>query len=130
MDCVIYCKYFGYGFNFSPYLVNQVKRLYDTFHEPFKRVVASCPAVPETSALSNAELGSVDEDKEVEETEDESKRRKKEPELTVKSALSVAFSKYADKVKKNNSKTQREEKGETSAAMEAETEKRWDRSDQ
>ncbi|XP_021817469.1 DNA excision repair protein ERCC-1 isoform X2 [Prunus avium] len=102
----------------------KVKRLYDTFHEPFKRVVASCPAVPETSALSNAELGSVDEDKEVEETEDESKRRKKEPELTVKSALSVAFSKYADKVKKNNSKTQREEKGETSAAMEAETEKR------
>ncbi|XP_008246508.1 PREDICTED: DNA excision repair protein ERCC-1 isoform X1 [Prunus mume] len=101
----------------------KVKRLYDTFHEPFKRVVASRPAVPETSAPSNAEPGSVDEeDKEAEETEDESKRRKKEPELTVKSALSVAFSKYADKVNKKNSKTQREEKGETSAAMEAETE--------
>lgn len=125
VDCVVYCKYFGYGLNFSPYLVYQVKRLYDTFHEPFKRVVASRPAVPETSAPSNAEPGSVDEeDKEAEETEDESKRRKKEPELTVKSALSVAFSKYADKVNKKNSKTQREEKGETSAAMEAETEKR------
>ncbi|KAK9291756.1 hypothetical protein L1049_019706 [Liquidambar formosana] len=36
---------------------------------------------------------------------DASKRRKKEPELTVKSALSAAFSKYADKVVKKNNKS-------------------------
>ncbi|EXB56542.1 DNA excision repair protein ERCC-1 [Morus notabilis] len=103
----------------------KVKRLYDSFHEPFKRVVPSYPAVPETSTQNNAEVGSANEDKEAKEEKDrekESKRRKKEPQLTVKSALSAAFSKYADKVRKKNNKSQGEGRGETSAATEQEAE--------
>lgn len=99
--------------------------MYDTFHEPFKRVVSSGPADPETSAQNSAETCPVSEDKELEEKdkEDESKRKKKEPELTVKSALSAAFAKYADKVGKKNNKSPEESNGETSnAAMEAEAE--------
>ena len=34
----------------------QVRRLYDTFHEPFKRVVPSYPADPETSTQKNDEI--------------------------------------------------------------------------
>lgn len=76
--------------------------MYDTFHEPFKRVVSNGPAVPESSAPNNAEPCQGSENKEEEkEKEDESKHKKKEPESTVKSALSAAFAKYADKVGKN-----------------------------
>lgn len=105
---------------------NQVKRLYDTFHEPFKRVVSSGPTVPEASAQNNAEPCSVNEDKgdeeeEKKDTEDETKHKKKEPELTVKSALSAAFAKYADKVGKKNRKSPGgKRKGETSNAIEDE----------
>jgi DNA excision repair protein ERCC-1 len=77
--------------------------LYDTFHEPFKRVVSSRPAVSETPGQDNAEPCSVSEEKEEDtSTEDANKRKKKEPELTVKSALSAAFAKYADKAGKKN----------------------------
>lgn len=75
--------------------VQQVRRLHDTFHEPFKRVVSSRPAVSETPVQDNAEPSSVSEEKEEE-------HKKKEPELTVKSALSAAFARYADKVGKKN----------------------------
>ncbi|XP_050381926.1 DNA excision repair protein ERCC-1 [Argentina anserina] len=81
----------------------KVKRLHDTFHEPFKRVVASRPAVPESSPLDNAEPLSVTEDKDKKDTGEESKHRNKEPEPTVKSALSAAFAKYADRVQKKKS---------------------------
>ncbi|KAF2307173.1 hypothetical protein GH714_025282 [Hevea brasiliensis] len=43
----------------------KVKRLYDTFHEPFKRVVSSHPVVPETSPKDN-EPSSVNEVTDVE----------------------------------------------------------------
>ncbi|XP_024186352.1 DNA excision repair protein ERCC-1 [Rosa chinensis] len=99
----------------------KVKRLYDTFHEPFKRVVASRPAVSESSPPNNAEPCSVTEDKEIKDTEEENKRRKKEPEPTVKSALSAAFAKYADRVKKKKSPELKN--GDTSVSMEAEAEK-------
>ncbi|XP_062003873.1 DNA excision repair protein ERCC-1 [Rosa rugosa] len=99
----------------------KVKRLYDTFHEPFKRVVASRPAVSESSPPNNAEPCSVTEDKEIKDTEEENKRRKKEPEPTVKSALSAAFAKYADRVQKKKSPELKN--GDTSVAMEAEAEK-------
>ncbi|TXG65607.1 hypothetical protein EZV62_006882 [Acer yangbiense] len=53
----------------------------DTFHEPFKRAVSSHPPIPETEATG------VEKD-----TQDTSKiTRKKESELTVKSALSAPF---------------------------------------
>lgn len=96
-----------------------MKRLYDTFHEPFKRVISSHPVVPETSSKGN-EPSSINEVTDVEkEDEDASKRRKKEPELTVKSALSTAFAKYADKFGKRNDKSHGEKAGETSVAVES-----------
>lgn len=98
----------------------KVKRLYETFHEPFKRVVASRPAVSESTVPDNAGPCSVTEDKEMKETEEESKRRKKEQEPTVKSALSAAFAKYADRVKTKNSKSPLMKNGDTSVAEEAE----------
>lgn len=101
----------------------QVKRLFDTFHEPFKRVESSRQAIPETSVQNkaaspdtsirnNAEPSSLNEDKQ-KDVEDVSKRRKKEPDFSVKSALSVAFARYSDKVGKKNNTSQVEEKRES-----------------
>ncbi|KAK3200336.1 hypothetical protein Dsin_023751 [Dipteronia sinensis] len=96
----------------------KVKRLHDTFHEPFKRVISSHPPVPETPVqkdvepcLETEEATGVGKD-----TEDTSKkRRKKESELTVKSALSAAFAKYADKIGKKSNNSPGKNRGETSA---------------
>lgn len=98
--------------------MNQVKRLYETFHEPFKRVVSSQPTIPESTFQKYAEPRSLSEVTEVEkDTEDASKRRKKEPELTVKSALSAAFAKYADRIDKKKNRSPGNKEGETSAAQ-------------
>ena len=73
--------------------------MYDTFHEPFKRVIPKQPSTVETSA----QLFTPSEAKEdVKETGRSSKRDKKEPNLTVKSALSAAFAKYKDKISTEN----------------------------
>ncbi|OMO89239.1 DNA repair protein rad10 [Corchorus olitorius] len=95
----------------------KVKRLYDTFHEPFKRVVSSIPTMPETPVSKDTEPGSVTEVTEAEkDTEDTSKRRKKEPETNVKSALTAAFAKYASKINKKNNKSEGKEGEGTNAA--------------
>lgn len=110
----------------------KVKRLFDTFHEPFKRVESSRQAIPETSVpnkpaspvssiRNDAESSSLIEDKQ-EDIEDVSKRRKIEPEVTVKSALSAAFAKYSDRVGKKKSTSQVEEKGESIVCKESEAE--------
>lgn len=65
----------------------------------------------------------MNEDKKEKDTEKESKRRKEEPQLAVKSALSASFAKYMDKVGKKNNKSQGEVIGETSSAVEQEAEK-------
>lgn len=97
--------------------MNQVKRLYDTFHEPFKRIASSQPNIPQATLQKAAEPHSLSEVMEVDkETEDASKRRKKEPELTVKSALSTAFAKYADKIGKKDNSSPGNKEEETSAA--------------
>lgn len=85
-------------------LIHQVRRLYDTFHEPFKRVISTHPAVPETPTQNNTEPRSVGEEQDMDgkRTEDASKQ-KKEPDLNIKSALSAAFAKYADKIGKSSS---------------------------
>lgn len=41
--------------------LDQVKCLYDTFHEPFKRVVSHHPPIPETPSLKDVEPSSVNE---------------------------------------------------------------------
>ncbi|KAE9618976.1 hypothetical protein Lal_00047786 [Lupinus albus] len=103
----------------------KVKRLWDTFHEPFKRVessrqpipetsVQNKPASPDTSIRNNAESSSVNEDKQ-KDVEDMSKRRKKEPELSVKSALFEAFTKYSNRLGKRNNTSQVEGNGEPEA---------------
>ncbi|KDO59543.1 hypothetical protein CISIN_1g0458232mg, partial [Citrus sinensis] len=79
-------------------------------------VVSSHPPIPETPSQKDVEPSSVNEVTEVEkDAEDVNKRRKKELELTVKSALSAAFSKYADKMGKKKN-TLSAEVGETSAS--------------
>ncbi|GKV08958.1 hypothetical protein SLEP1_g20527 [Rubroshorea leprosula] len=102
----------------------KVKRLYDTFHEPFKRIVSSQPAVPETSVQKNAEPSSAGEVAEVEKDgEDINKRRKTEPELNVKSALKAAFAKYAQtNGQKNNKSTVAKKAVEHSIAMKPQAE--------
>ncbi|XP_071936905.1 DNA excision repair protein ERCC-1-like isoform X1 [Coffea arabica] len=99
----------------------KVKRLYDTFHEPFKRVVPIRPSVPENSVHVNAEATSASENKEDDkEIEDANKKRKKESELAVKSALSVAFAKYSDRIgRKNNNSEKNETEEESIATVEA-----------
>ncbi|KAL7259474.1 hypothetical protein ACSBR1_005383 [Camellia fascicularis] len=96
----------------------KVKRLYDTFHEPFKRVVPKHLPIPEISTQNNAEPFRVSEVKEDEKEEDANKRKKKEPEITIKSALSAALSKYSDKIGKKNNNSQQEKIGESSSAVE------------
>ena len=103
--------------------MDQVKRLYDTFHEPFKRVIPSCSAVPENPVHNNAEPSSVNEVVEVDnDMEDASKRRKKEPESTVKSALSAAFAQYSEKIGKRNNRAQGKKDEEKGHAPETEAE--------
>ncbi|XP_012569867.1 DNA excision repair protein ERCC-1 [Cicer arietinum] len=109
----------------------KVKRLYDTFHEPFKRVESSRQAILETSVQNkpdnldislrkNAESSSSLEDKQ-KGVDNASKRRKKEPDLTVKTALSEAFAKFSDRVGKSNITSKLKEKGESIVESDAET---------
>ncbi|MBA0875014.1 hypothetical protein Goshw_025096 [Gossypium schwendimanii] len=95
----------------------KVKRLHDTFHEPFKRIVSSNPSVPETPVCKDAEPSSASEVIEADKyTEDTSKRRKKENEINIKSALTAAFAKYAGKNSKMNNKSEGNKGGGTLAA--------------
>lgn len=81
--------------------------MYETFHEPFKRVVSHKTTISGTpTKTAPVPEGNVDE----KDTEDASDRKKKEPELTVKSALSEAFAKYSGKVGAKNNKTQLKKK--------------------
>ncbi|CAH8392395.1 unnamed protein product [Eruca vesicaria subsp. sativa] len=86
----------------------KVKRLYDTFHEPFKRAVSSYPSVTEPTVqetevqkdVNSVEPVEADEDF----VEDSRKRKKKEPEKTVKNALSAVFTRYSDRLTKKKDK--------------------------
>ncbi|KAI3470705.1 hypothetical protein Pfo_027368 [Paulownia fortunei] len=92
----------------------KVKRLHDTFHEPFKRAVPNHAPIAENAVDNHAGLVSENERNENEkEILDASKRRKKEAELSVKSALKAAFAKYSGPIgRKRNTLVQdeREEK--------------------
>ncbi|XP_059652518.1 DNA excision repair protein ERCC-1 isoform X2 [Cornus florida] len=98
----------------------KVKRLHDTFHEPFKRVLPSRPSVPETPGQNNVEPHLVSEGKEDDkEAEETSKRSKKEPELNIKLALSAAFAKFSDKIGKKDNRSQCEKGEDTSVSVDA-----------
>lgn len=87
-------------------IINQVKRLYETFHEPFKRVVSH----KTTNLGTPTKTAPVPEGNVNEKDEEDSGEHKKEPELTVKSALAEAFTKYSGKVGETNNKTQLKKK--------------------
>lgn len=76
----------------------KVKRLYDTFHEPFKRVAVSRPSQPEANAQASADTSSAKKDQEAAKEEDDEIKKNKAQEVTVRSALSAAFAKYSDKI--------------------------------
>ena len=108
---------------------HQVKRLFDTFHEPFKRVEPSLQNIPETPAQNNlagpmtsaqndAEA-SLNEDKHEDVDDHVGKQRKKETELSVKSALYAAFVKYADRVGRKSNTSEGVEEEESSIIMES-----------
>ncbi|TMW95207.1 hypothetical protein EJD97_009254 [Solanum chilense] len=100
----------------------KVKRLYDAFHEPFKREVPKRQCIPETSVANESHPGSSNTKEDEKEIVDTSNSEKKEPEVTVKSALSAAFAKYSHKItRKKNNKSQEEEKGKCSTNEEAKT---------
>lgn len=92
----------------------KVKRLYDTFHEPFKRAASSYPSVVEPTVTEtevhkdvNSEEPVVEADEDF--VEDSRKRKKKEPEKSVKTALSTVFARYSDKLCKKKEKDTRTE---------------------
>lgn len=103
----------------------KVKRLYDTFHEPFKRVVPSQSTTLKAPLQNKAnEPSSVNKITEMEnKLEETSKRRKQEPESSLKSALSDAFAKYNNKLAKRDNKFKREDE-DTSVSIPAEVETR------
>lgn len=90
-----------------------MKRLYDTFHEPFKRAASSYPSVVEPTVtatevqkdVNSEEPAEADEDF----VEDSRKRKKVEPEKSVKTALSTVFARYSDKLCKKKEKDTRTE---------------------
>jgi len=92
---------------FTPEL--KVKRLYDTFHEPFKRVTPSRATVPDAPTQSDPGTSSLATEALTDEREiqDTSKRQKKEPEVIIKSALSEAFAKYSGKLGKKGARLQK-----------------------
>ncbi|KAL1802326.1 hypothetical protein ACET3Z_030973 [Daucus carota] len=84
----------------------KVKRLYETFHEPFKRVVSHKTTVLATPTQTAPMPDGKENEKH---TKDASKRKQKEPELTVKSALLEAYVKYSSKVGAKNNNTELKE---------------------
>ncbi|MCD7455104.1 Excision repair cross-complementation group 1 [Datura stramonium] len=99
----------------------KVKRLHDTFHEPFKREVPKRQCIPETSVANESHPGSSSTKEDEKEVGVASNCEKKEPEVTVRSALSAAFAKYSHKVARKKNKSQEEEEGKCSANEEAKT---------
>ncbi|XP_026402037.1 DNA excision repair protein ERCC-1-like isoform X2 [Papaver somniferum] len=102
----------------------KVKRLYDTFHEPFKHDVSSLHATTGTEAPSDGNAGSSSSDIIMEPGNGSgvaNKLMKKEPSLTVKSALKAAFAKYADKVHAKPPGEKAEEKNSLSVEVKEHT---------
>lgn len=106
----------------------QVKRLYDTFHEPFRRVVSKPTIVQDASIQEKAEASLMgdNDSRESEEKEAAASKHGKEPITTVRSALTAAFAKYSEKVGKQDARNSSGEKGEetsSEAIPETETDK-------
>ncbi|KAG0474948.1 hypothetical protein HPP92_014634 [Vanilla planifolia] len=83
----------------------KVKRLYDTFHEPFRRV-SSRPMVTTTEVVDKMdEEPKKDEDNSAtDEGPSHASEGNKDTRMNVRTALDAAFAKYAEKVRKHDRK--------------------------
>ncbi|MQL98247.1 hypothetical protein Taro_030953 [Colocasia esculenta] len=100
----------------------KVKRLYDTFHEPFRRI-SSQSTIPSEASVGEkipGESSSVVEGAEIVEEKADSSEAGKEPGMTVKSALSAAFAKYSDKVRKQERRNRSVAPGEETSGASSE----------
>ncbi|KAI0520543.1 hypothetical protein KFK09_008019 [Dendrobium nobile] len=88
----------------------KVKRLYDTFHEPFRRVSNRPPTVTIAEAFSKSKneakepLKDDGEKTEIDEGKSEASKAEKESSGNVRSALDAAFAKYAERAGKRDRK--------------------------
>ncbi|XP_011091480.1 DNA excision repair protein ERCC-1 isoform X1 [Sesamum indicum] len=99
-------------------MIVQVKRLYDTFHEPFKRAVPNHAPVSENPIDNHGHTSESERNEDEKETLDASKRQKKEAEVSVRSALKAAFAKYPCAIgKKSNTIVQDKKEEKTVAAQ-------------
>lgn len=82
--------------------IQQVKRLYDTFHEPFKRSVPhpSVPVAENPIGNKGGPTSGSERNEEIEEKRETSKEDKKKEEVSVRSALKAAFAKYSGSKRK------------------------------
>ncbi|KAL6004402.1 hypothetical protein ACLOJK_004955 [Asimina triloba] len=94
----------------------KVKRLYDTFHEPFRRDAPKPPVTLEASLQDKGKLVSEDKDSMEAGEQNPDGATKNEPSMTVRSALSAAFAKYKDKINKQDVKSSPVDKNEGTAA--------------
>ncbi|MQL98243.1 hypothetical protein Taro_030949, partial [Colocasia esculenta] len=100
----------------------KVKRLYDTFHEPFRRI-SSQSTIPSEASVGEklpGESSSVVEGAEIVEEKADSSEAGKEPGMTVKSALSAAFAKYSDKIRKQERRNRSVAPGEETSGASSE----------
>ncbi|XP_034572997.1 DNA excision repair protein ERCC-1 isoform X2 [Setaria viridis] len=81
----------------------KVKQLYDTFHEPFKRVSARPNlVVPDTPDREKASGQPPSTNDSSENTAEKSETSKKKKGSDVRSALTTAFAKYSEKIRSQN----------------------------
>ncbi|KAJ4957724.1 hypothetical protein NE237_024835 [Protea cynaroides] len=105
----------------------KVRRLYETFHEPFKRSASSHPTdVPEAPVQEDTAPHSMDNDVEANEEEGVAiKQKKEDPDMKMKSALNTAFAKFSDKIrKKKEEMVARDDEDFNVASSKAKTQKR------
>ncbi|KAE9454115.1 hypothetical protein C3L33_13991, partial [Rhododendron williamsianum] len=84
--------------------------------------LARCPGIGERKVYKELRVNELCSDdgsgNEGEKEEDAKKRTKKEPETSIKSALSAAFAKYSDKIGKKNNNSVQDKIEESSSAVE------------
>ncbi|XP_057860324.2 DNA excision repair protein ERCC-1 isoform X2 [Cryptomeria japonica] len=77
---------------------HKVKRLYDAFHEPFRRVTKYSRSPMKTEVASQDKTENDDRTKESGRDKADEALEVKQPELSVQSALSLAYAKYGKKI--------------------------------
>lgn len=94
--------------------LQKVKRLYDTFHEPFKRAVPhpSAPVAENPIGNKGGPASGSERNEEIKEKAETGKEDKKE-EVSVRSALKAAFAKYSGSKRKAVAQDEKEDDVDT-----------------